>query len=194
MPSKPRAYIDSCCFIDFVKSEVGKDVPADRASEVWHIKQLLLASANRDIEVCTCILTIAECQHAGNGDIRPEVQALFSRLLTSGKHVTLIEPDVFVAEDAQQLRWKHGIKLSGADALHVAAAMSANCTEFMTTDGERDTAEKKKKIIGQASALRKLGLLVIKPSQTGLLSDEYLQTAIPGIPVAPQRKTSRRRR
>jgi hypothetical protein len=100
--------------------------------------------------------------------------------------VTLIEPDVFVAEDARDLRWKHEIPLSGADGLHVASALSVGCSEFWTTD------EKRKSPIHQSSKLMALGLMAIKPSQTGLLSDERRQSKIIGVPAAtispPKRK------
>ncbi len=62
-----RIYIDSCCFIDAVKTDVGETTDADRANDIWYIKACLKAAKNGDIEVLTSHLTIAECRRAGGG-------------------------------------------------------------------------------------------------------------------------------
>jgi PIN domain len=125
--------------------------------------------------------TIAECTHVGDENITEEVRNLFVRFLSSGQYVSLIEPDVLVAEDARDLRWKYGIALSGADALHVASALSMECNEFLTTD--------KKGPLNNASKIAALKMMVIKPSATGLLSDERRRTRIAGVPPLPNTET-----
>ena len=169
----------ACCFIELVKHKTGKSLEQGRENEVWFVDSLLMENFDGEIEVYTSTLSVAECTHAAN-DISEEVQELFVRFLISGQYLTLIEPDVFVAEDARDLKWKHKISLSGADALHVASALSMECKEFLTID------EKRKGPIHQADKIRALGMAVIKPSQTGLLSDKYRQNNFQGISHAPQ--------
>jgi len=186
--TRPRIYMCSCCFIDLVKGSVGKALGSGRDKEVWFVDALLKASANRDLEVYTSTLSVAECTHAGDENITNEVKDLFMRFLSSGKHVVLIQPDVFVAEDARDLRWKHDITLSGADALHVASALSVGCKEFLTTDARR------KGPLGQAQRIAQLGINVILPSATGFLPDEYRQTDLTGAPAKPVDKKRPRKK
>lgn len=167
----------ACCFIDLVKHSVGRPIEAGRADEVWYIDQLLRANVDGEVEAYTSTLSVAECTHVGEENITDEVRELFVRFLTSGQYVTLVQPDVFVAEDARDLRWKHAIPLSGADALHIASALSMECKEFHTTDSRR------KGPISQASKIAVLGMAVMKPSQTGFLSDERRQATKPGMPT-----------
>lgn len=169
----------ACCFIDLVKGSVGKALEPERDREVWFIEALLKASANRDLEVYTSTITVAECTHVGDENITDEVKELFVRFLTSGRHVVLIQPDVFIAEDARDLRWKHKIALSGADALRVASALSVGCKEFLTTD------QRRKGPLGQADKIAQLGMYVIVPSATGLLPDEYRQISVLQMAEAP---------
>jgi predicted nucleic acid-binding protein len=181
-----RIYMCACCFIDYVKHTLGQQLEPGRDEEVWYIKALLDAAADKEIEVYTSTISIAECTHVGEEQISEEVKELFERLLTSGRHVTLIEPDVFVAEDARDLRWKHDIPLSGADAMHVASALSVKCQEFLTTDVKR------KGPIHQAAKIAPLGLSIISPSKTGYISDERRQIAIAGMPDKPVKKKPKR--
>ena len=60
MPTKPTVYIDSCCFIDAVKHEIGT-LPANRVDDTWHIKKLLEAHQGGDLRVVTSTLSVAEC-------------------------------------------------------------------------------------------------------------------------------------
>lgn len=52
MRIRPRLYLDSCCFIDVVKEQVGQ-LPTDagRANDVWHLKQLMKAHRNGDVQL-----------------------------------------------------------------------------------------------------------------------------------------------
>jgi len=186
--NRPRVYVCACCFIELVKQAVGKALEAGRDDEVWFIDQLLKANLDGEIDVYTSTLTIAECTHVGDENITDEVRNLFVRFLTSGQYVTLVEPDVFVAEDARDLRWKHGIPLSGADALHVASGLSVECKEFLTLD------DKRKGPLQQRSKIAALGMTVIKPSQTGLLSDERRQTSMVGAPTISSAETASRQK
>jgi predicted nucleic acid-binding protein len=164
--SKPRLYIDSCCFIDAAKHKVNAALSNDRLNDVWFIQQCLKASEAHDIEVVTSTLTIAECTSAG-GDISAEVKRLFRSVLTSGKVVTLAQVTLGIAERARDLRWIHKVNLKGADAIHVATALTLQCTEFFSTDNRGPHKN--------ATALQTLGLRVIRASDTLLLPDDYRQ-------------------
>lgn len=172
MPDKDRVYIDTCCFIDMVKQQVGAFLEPGRAEDVWHAKHLLQAARDGEIDVYTSVLTIAECQHA-DGIVTEEIKSVFNRLLMSGQYVKLIQPTPFIAVDAQQLRWRHQILLRGADALHIASALTLKCQEFLTTDGRIAK-------IGNQHKLGLMGLKLVKPAATACLPAKYRQLALPG--------------
>jgi hypothetical protein len=67
MAEARRVYIDSCCFIDMVKVKLGKVLNSDRELDVWHLKHLLEAHRDKEVELFTSTLTIAECSHGGDG-------------------------------------------------------------------------------------------------------------------------------
>jgi hypothetical protein len=124
--------------------------------------------------------TVAECMHAGEigGKPHEETKELFVEFLTSGRVIELVEPDVFVAEAARDLRWNHGINLKGADAIHFATAISMSCSEFLTTDKLlKKSGSKFPTAVPQFAAL---GLMVRRPSETMLLPDNYRQYELEG--------------
>lgn len=173
MANKPRIYIDSCCFIDLVKTEVGK-LPTLATADVWYTKQLLQAHKDGEIEVLTSILSVVECVGVDSGEptVPFDVQAHFRRLLSSGQYVRLLQTTPRTGMIGQDLRWKHGLVLKGPDAIHFASAVETGANEFLTNDDQL----KKKKV---ADAVPKLqaaaGLRVILPSKTGCLPDKYKQ-------------------
>jgi predicted nucleic acid-binding protein len=184
---RAKIYMDSSCLIDLVKTKVGKHLESERQSEVWWISALLEASRDGELEVFVSSLSAAECTHV-EGDVSKATQDWFRSLLTSGQYTKLISDDPFIAADSQDLRWTHGIKLSGADALHVAAAISIKCVEFVTTDDKGP--------IKYAEKIGALGLRVIHPAQTKVLPEKYKQTEMFGHRkrAAGKRRSSRRRR
>jgi len=167
MPDKRGIYLDSCCFIDMVKENVGQALETDRVKDVWYLKQLTQACRDGEIETFTSVLTIAECTHAGD-DISQGVKDRFNDLLMSGQYVRLIQPTPFIAMDARDLRWKHSVSVGGADGLHIASALDLKCEEFVTTD----TRMKKASAMAVLSAL---GMRMIRPSETHCLPAKYLQ-------------------
>jgi predicted nucleic acid-binding protein len=167
-----RIYIDSCCFIDSVKTDVGELTDANRANDIWYIKTCLKAAKNGDIEVLTSHLTIAECRRAGSAPTE-KVKRLFNSILVSGKVVRLADLTLGIAERARDLEWQHGINLGGADSIHVATALTLGCKEFFTFD-----KKKNKSPLGRKAELAKLGLSVIVPSDTLYLPKTYLQQEI----------------
>src|SRR5262249_7650853 len=118
-----KTYVDSCCFIEMVKTKLGKTLTQERELDVWFLKRLLEANRDKEVEIYTSTLTIAECSHGGDGDISPTVKSEFDRLLMSGQYVRLVQMTPFIAVDARDLRWTHGIALRGADSVHIASAL-----------------------------------------------------------------------
>ena len=179
MADRPRLYVESCCFIDAAKESVGI-LASERKTDVWFLWKLLEAHKDGAIEVFTSVLTIAECTHAeGNDDAR--VRNLFERLLMSGQYCVLIQPTPFVASDARDLRWKHGIKLRGADGLHVASGLAKKCQELLTTNG---------RIADFGGKIATLGMRVCRPAKTVLLPDKYRQGNLLDEKVTPLRRAT----
>lgn len=135
MAELQRVYIDTCCFIDLVRFEIGKGLDADKENDVWHVKRLLEAHRDGEVLIYTSTLTIAECRHGGEGVVTEKVRSEFSRLLLSGQYVRLVQMTPFIAQDARDLTWKHGIALKGADSIHVASAIEMKCEELLTSNG-----------------------------------------------------------
>jgi hypothetical protein len=167
MADRPRTYLDSCCFIDLAKQAVGL-LPSARTMDCWFTWKLLEAHKDREIDVLTSVLTIAECTHADGNSEQP-VRELFQRLLMSGQYCHLVQPTPFVGSDARDLRWKHGIALRGPDGLHVASALFMKAAEILTTDD---------KIARSKPAIEGLGLLVSNPAKTTCLPLRYRQEEI----------------
>jgi predicted nucleic acid-binding protein len=170
MADKPRIYLDSCCFIDMAKQEVGAALTTDRQNDVWHLKQLLQAARDGEISAFTSTLAIAECV-AVDADVSQKVKDIFTRLLMSGQYVVLVQPTPFIMTDARDLRWVRGMTLRGADAVHIASALDRKCEEFITTD------EQGKKLKAK-QALSNMGLRLICGRETQCLPNKYRQTTM----------------
>lgn len=165
-----RVYLDSCCFIDLVKTDVGKPLQDDKTRDVWHLKRLMEAHRDGEVLVFTSVLTIAECRHAGDDDVSEVVKSLFNRLLMSGQYVRLVELTPFIAQDARDLRWVHGISgLRGADSIHVTSAVAMKCEEFLSANGAL------KRVGAQGGALSRFGLSVKGARDTTCLPAKYRQ-------------------
>ena len=124
--AKPSIYVDTCPIIDAVKLGRGvslSSVPAEqqaRQQDCWFFRRLCEASRDGAIQLYTSTLTVAECLHVGEvGAPHEETQRLIEALLMSGQVFELIEADVFVAEDARDLRWVRGLNVKGADGIHM---------------------------------------------------------------------------
>ncbi len=173
----PPLYVDSCGFIDLVKHRLHKPLAATdeetnrRMEDCWFLRRLCDAARDGAVQLMTSILSVGECLHIG--DIPPDqtTQDLFHAFLTSGEVVELIEADIFVAEDARRLCWDHGLRLRGADGIHLASAIGTSCLEFLTTD--RRIADQATRFGNAVSKLREIGINVIRASQTQCLPNEY---------------------
>ncbi len=172
MADTRRVYIDACCFVDMVKTKVGKNIAQERELDVWFLKRLLEAARDREIEVYTSVISIAECTHVGDDKIAENVKNEFSRLLMSGQYARLIMLTPFVAEDARDLRWKNGIALKGADGIHVASALATKCEEMLSSNGRLA------RLGAETGKLQKLGLAVRRGKDTVCLPEKYRQLAL----------------
>jgi predicted nucleic acid-binding protein len=171
-----KIYMDACCFIDMVKIKVGKVVTQERELDVWHLKRLLEANRDKEIEIYSSTLSIAECSHAGDNDIRPSVKSEFDRLLMSGQYIRLVQLTPFIATDARDLRWVHGINLKGADSIHVASALAMKCEELLSANGRLE------RLGGAGTTLARLGLHVRNGRDTRCLPERYRQLTLSDDP------------
>jgi hypothetical protein len=176
MSTKPKTYIDACCFIEAVKHRRGVPLSGDkveaalREKDCWFFKKLCDASRGGALQLFTSMLSVAECLHVDEvPGPSQETRDLFVEFLTSGTVVDLVEPDIFVAERARDLLWVDKIRLSGADAIHVASAMLSQCSQFLTIDSKI----RKQKLSTAIPQLKTIGLTVIRPSETDCLPPEY---------------------
>lgn len=167
-----KIYIESSCFVELAKHAIGSG-DIDRTSDVWHLKALLQAAKDGKVQILTATLTVAECQHAdepsSNGIPCDAVKAIFKNFLTSGQYIALVQDTVLVAERARNLRWAHGICMSGPDSLHAASALEMSCDEFLSFD--RRFHKRKKE-------LEVLAIHVCMPRNTTCLPDEYRQESL----------------
>jgi hypothetical protein len=183
-----RIYVDSCIAIELAKY-IMKLHRLDRENDLWFVHQMLKASEEGEIELMTSSLTVVETLHLGpdgkGGHIEcpVKIQEFLVNLLTSGTLIKLVEPSLFVAERARDLRWQHGLKLKPFDSLHIASAMDSRCQEMITWDDEMND-----KRAAEINTLSSLGLRVIAPNNTLVLPESYRQQALELTPPpAPKR-------
>lgn len=169
MIANPRIYSDANPIIQLARLAKKTHNPAWE-SDLRMFERLLKAVNNEDISLFTSSISVAECVAAGD-DYGDDVQEFFLGVLTSGRMFKLVQDSIFVAEQARNLRWVHHVKLSGMDAIHVASAIEAKCTEFLTWDA---------RITDSAAFLASQGIRVIAPSQTQCLPVRYMDTK-PGL-------------
>jgi PIN domain len=154
---------------------LGKLYQLTSTQDVWFLKRLLEAHRDGEVFICTSVLTIAECRHAGDDDVTNEVKSLFNRLLTSGQYVRLVQLTPFIAQDARDLRWIHGISgLRGPDSIHVASALEMRCEEFLSCNAKLE------RIGALGTPLARMGLYVKRAKESACLPDKYRQMYPPG--------------
>lgn len=175
MAQLKRVYFDNTMFVDVVKVDLGKPVEDDRAADVWAAKRLMEAHRDKEVQVSTSMLTVAECTHGGDGDVSDRAQFLIQKLLMSGDYVHLIQMTPFVASGARDLRWKHDINLKGADGVHAWSALAHGCQELVTSNGRFGRLHK------HDAAFRALGLRIIHARDTDCLPAKYRQLGMEGL-------------
>ncbi|HVF57256.1 MAG TPA: PIN domain-containing protein [Pyrinomonadaceae bacterium] len=161
-------YMDSCCFIDVAKYNLGHKADIDHlADKEEHIKaciRMLDAARDGNLRVLTGNITISECQHL-SGIIDEDIKKLFRSVLSSGRVARIVADSIFIAERARDLMWDYNIRMSGADAHHVATALESKCDEFITSDNG---------ILKWATEIGKLGLKVIRADESTQLAALHL--------------------
>lgn len=182
-----RIYIDSCIAIEMAKRMLNLHRP-EREQELWFVRKMLKACEDREIELMTSSLTAVEAVSLGNDekgtpiDCPKDVQEFLVSLLTSGTLVKLVQPSLFVAEYARDLRWVHGLTLRPFDALHVASALDSHCKELITFDGRMNKRPE------EIAKLADLDLRVILPSESTILPGDYRQQLLELAPANPAKR------
>jgi predicted nucleic acid-binding protein len=179
MATNSKVYLESCCFIDLAKRQLG--IPTTdpiREKHVWFAEQFLRAARAGDLAVYTSMLTITECLHVDK-QYSTDVQRIFRALLSGASGIVPIQPDIFIVERARDLRWVYDIVLKPMDSLHVASAVEVGCAEFITTDDRI-----LKKIDPAQISAAHLGLQAVLASDSGVLPDGYRQAVMKLVPSA----------
>jgi len=182
--SLPRIYADANMIIELGKKGRGWHT-LNRADEIWFFEQILRASGDEVLEAYTSSISLSECTHIkDNSDPNnlktvydKDVQEFFRNLLCSGTLIKIVQDSVFVAEAGRDLLWKHDLRLSGMDAIHLASAIDANCKEFLTWDEHMNDPKNTQKV----AVLQKLGIRAILPSQSEILPSQYRQARLTGL-------------
>lgn len=169
MSTTPRIYSDANPIIELAKWAKNVHDTA-READLVVMEQLLKAANNGLVNMYTSSISVAECVAVGD-DWGPDVQDFFNGVLTSGRMFSLVQDTIFVTEYARDLRWKHNIRLSGMDAIHVASAIENKCIEFLTWDLGINSKSQIK-----IDFLASQGIQCITPSQTQSLPPLYRQT------------------
>jgi len=170
-----RIYIDSCCFIESITHKFNQNdaINKDRENDIWTLEKLFEASTAGELTLITSYLTIAECTHV-KGIVDDEVKRLIKSILESSRVIDLSQVTLGVAELARDLLWIHGMKFSGADAVHVASAIITECKEFLSFDRKKN----KSPLAARANLKSSFGLSVIEPRNTQLLPQDYRQSTL----------------
>jgi len=168
MTAKPTIYIDACPIIDLVKVKRHLEVEAGRVNEAWFTERLVAAARKGAVRLVSSAIILIEGTHASEGMPTPdETKDMFSEFLWSGV-IEMIAVDPFVCERARDFRWKDGVVLGNADAIHLATALMETASEFLTSDTKLTT--KLKHLDG---LMRSAGLVMTNPSETAHLPEEY---------------------
>lgn len=161
----PRIYMDTQPLIEAIKTKITKQHPTD---DVLFTFWCLKAAEQKEIEIVTSIITIAECKR-GIREKSPneKTKDLIRSVLTSGAILQLSEVTLSIVEKARDLDWEHGYCFGGADGIHVATAIATNCKELLTAD----------RMIKKIDDFNEkgFGVKIIKPHETGLLPPKYKQ-------------------
>jgi predicted nucleic acid-binding protein len=171
-PRLPRIYLDANPLIDLAKHKLGVPMSKDsteqqqREANCWMVAQCLQAALDGELEVFTSVITIAECTHVENEKRLEAAKPLFLGLLASGRPMKLVQPTLGIAEKARDLIWLGDFKPRGADALHVASALTMQCDELWTGDG---------KMLRAQGFLSSLHLRVCHARESQLLPAKYYQ-------------------
>lgn len=161
----PNLYVDSCCLIESLKGDLGKQDPA-RNSGLDMLKRLLYASRAGKINIFTSLFTVAEVIKAGDAPLDDALKRRIERLILSGRDgILVVGLTPAIVMKARDLAWNDGLtSVRGADRLHLASAISVGTKEFISWDNRLGKKLDKKSLHG---------LRLIDPISTTLLPDEF---------------------
>jgi predicted nucleic acid-binding protein len=114
-------YLDACCFIYLVEG----------APNWQHPVQRRLKALPKDARVVSSQLSRLECRSKHLRDSNLELLAGYDALFSADR-VVLLDIDATIVDRATVLRAKHNLK--SPDALHLASAIVAGATAFLTGD------------------------------------------------------------
>ena len=171
---KAAIYLDSCCFIDIVASAEKIITRDNRTDAVWYYREMIKAAKQGEIEIITSYLTVVECTHVKDSKdkkiLTEEVKRLFNSIILSGKEgIQAIFPTHRIIELSRSLNWDHGVTCKAFDCIHIATALDKKCVEFITTD--ENSIDKG----GNIQKIKKLGMKIIQPHHTSVLSAKHHQ-------------------
>lgn len=94
---------------------------------------LLIEQASASLaHLCTSEFTLAEVLVGAVKSRKPELAALYEDFLVSDEALTVVPVDRDILRRSAEIRALLGNK--GPDAIHVATALSASCTVFVSSD------------------------------------------------------------
>lgn len=132
MPEFGRIYFDTNILIDMVEA-TGEAPDLMRRMRIDH-------SADRPAKFVTSALTLAEVLVHPLRENRQGVAALYRRMLSGEAWLSVVGISPDILEHAAALRAaRRSLKLP--DAIHVATAMQAGCSHFLTQDEGIQTGE-----------------------------------------------------
>jgi len=118
-----RRYWDSCAFLGLLSKESDK---ADKCEPV------LSAAEDGQIDIVTSALTLTEVIKTKGGPAIPRDQERKIRDFFEHQWIIVREVDRFIAEEARELIWAHGLK--PYDAIHLATALNLKLSTMDTFD------------------------------------------------------------
>lgn len=140
-----RVYFDSCVFIELLQ----KKMP-DRLACCL---DLVARAKKGEFVIVTSTVSVVEVsgRRAGETDrkdvaLRAKREKETRQILDffENPYIVLRALDRRMAEEAQRLTWRHGIK--NLDAIHVVTALANKCTIFYTYDGDGNAKGRSKLI------------------------------------------------
>ena len=120
-----RRYWDSNAFLGWLNDEKDK---------VGKCEGVLAAAEDGRIEIVTSAITLTEVIRLKGEKPIPKEKEQTIRDFFEQPWILIREVDRFVAEDARQLIWAHGVKPK--DAIHLATALRLKLSTFDTFDGD----------------------------------------------------------
>lgn len=132
---KERIAWDSVVVIDCLQ----KRKPPDDDRYKW-IKPMVARAEADELEVCVCAMGVAETVRVPDKENDESVSII--QAFYANTWVLPVAVSIFIGEQAAQIQRDH--RIDCADAVHVAAAIFAGCSIFLTNDGDHEVKKKRK--------------------------------------------------